>query len=227
MNGTPEAVIQEQFQRPNRSRNYWPFLSSLETLMKTKLFTATLLASAVFAGLAATPAMAQNNRTPEIDNAQQAINARIQQGMQSGHITPSEAQVLMRRDREISAREFSYKSDGRATPQERQQLRSDVAALSAEVERMIANQTVVRQGGSTPGIDRTSDNVGQRIDEGVRSGRISQREARMLHRQHRTIERHEAAYKSDGVVTQQERRQLRNELAALRDQVERLINPRG
>jgi hypothetical protein len=28
-------------------------------------------------------------------------------------------------------------------------------------------------------------------------------------------------------VTQQERRQLRNELAALRDQVERLINPRG
>ena len=195
--------------------------------MKSKLFTATLLASALFAGLAAAPAMAQNTHTPGIDNAQQAINARIQQGMQSGHITPSEAQMLLRRDREIEVREARFKSDGRATPQERQQLRADVAELSAEVERMMANRDVVRQGSSTPGIDNMQSDIGQRIDEGLRSGRISQREARMLRRQNRAIERHEAAYKSDGVVTQQERRQLRNELGALRDQVERLINPRG
>lgn len=195
--------------------------------MKSKLFTATLLASALFAGLAAAPAMAQNTHTPGIDNAQQAINARIQQGMQSGHITPSEAQMLLRRDREIEVREARFKSDGRATPQERQQLRADVAELSAEVERMMANRDVVRQGSSTPGIDNMQSDIGQRIDEGLRSGRISQREARMLRRQNRAIERHEAAYKSDGVVTQQERRQLRNELGTLRDQVERLINPRG
>ena len=37
------------------------------------------------------------------------------------------------------------------------------------------------------------------------------------------IERHEANFKSDGVVTKQERRQLRNEVAALRDQVERMM----
>jgi hypothetical protein len=195
--------------------------------MKSKLFTATLLASAVFASLAAAPAMAQNTNTPQIDNARQTVSARIQQGMQSGHITPSEAQMLMRRDREIDFREASYKSDGRATPQERQQLRTDVAALSTEVERMMSNQDVVRQGSSTPGIDRAAYEIGQRIDEGQRTGRISEREARMLHRQHRAIERHEAAYKSDGVVTQHERRQLRNELGALRNQVERLINPRG
>jgi hypothetical protein len=195
--------------------------------MKSKLFTATLLASAIFASLATAPAMAQNTNTPQIDNARQNVSARIQQGMQSGSITPSEAQMLLRRDRDIDAREASYKYDGRATPQERQQLRADVAALSAEVERMISNRDVVRQGSSTPGIDRANYDVGQRIDEGQRTGRISQREARMLHRQHHAIERHEAAYKSDGVVTQQERRQLRNELGALRDQVERLINPRG
>ena len=195
--------------------------------MKSKLFTATLLASALFTSLAAVPALAQNTNTQGIDNAQRAVAARIQQGMQSGHITPSEAQALLRRDREIDAREAHYKADGRATPQERQQLRSDVAALSAEVERMIANRDVVRQGSSTPGIDKASYEIGQRIDEGLRSRRISQREARRLHNQHRAIERHAAAYKSDGVVTQQERRQLRNELGALRDQVERLINPRG
>lgn len=195
--------------------------------MKSKRLTATLLASAIVASLAALPAMAQNTATPRIDTAQQAITARIQQGMQSGHITPWEAQGLLRRDREIDVREARFKSDGRATPQERQQLRADVAELGAEVERLMSNRDVVRQGSSTPGIDTMQSDIGQRIDEGLRSRRISQREARMLHRQHRAIERHEAAYKSDGVVTQQERRQLRSELGVLRDQVERLINPRG
>jgi polyhydroxyalkanoate synthesis regulator phasin len=195
--------------------------------MKSKFLTATLLASAIFTSLAAVPAMAQNPNIQGVDNAQRAIGARIQQGMQSGHITPSEAQALLRRDREIDAREARFMSDGRATPQERQQLRADVAALSAEVERMIANGDVVRQGSLTPGIDKATYDIGQRIDEGLRSRRISQREARNLHSQQRAIERHEAAYKSDGVVTQQERRQLRGELDALRAQVERLINPRG
>lgn len=201
--------------------------------MKSKLFTASVLALALFAGLAAAPAMAQNTYTPGIDNAQQAVSARIQQGLQSGHITPAEAQILYRRDRDIENREAYFKSDGRATPQERQQLRADMADLSAEVERMIANRDVVGQryqggqSGATPGIDNSQLDISQRIDEGLRNGRISQREARMLHRQERAIERREAAFKSDGVVTQQERRQLRSELSALRDQVERLINPRG
>ena len=88
--------------------------------MKSKLFTRTLLASALFAGLAAAPVMAQNTNTPQIDNARQTVSARIQQGMQSGQIIPSEAQMLMRRDREIDAREANYKSNGRATPQGRQ-----------------------------------------------------------------------------------------------------------
>ncbi|WP_309682681.1 hypothetical protein [Polaromonas sp.] len=216
--------------------------------MTSKLFTATALATALLAGLAAAPAMAQNTYTPGIDNAQQAVHARIQQGMQSGQITPSEAQNLYRRDRDIQNREAEFKSDGRASPQERQQLRADMAELSAEVERMIANRNVVGQYGrngqydqngqhgqnsqygqndNTPGIDNRQFEISQRIEEGLRTGRISQREARMLQRQERNIQRHEAAFKSDGVVTQQERRQLRNELSALRDQVERLINPRG
>jgi len=193
--------------------------------------TASIAASALLAALttlSAAPALAQNYpNTPAIDNAQQQVNARIQQGMQQGRISPSEAQALYRRDREIEAREQRYKSDGRATPQERQQLRSDVASLSAEVDRLIARPSMNYPTAATPGIDRAGYNIAQRIDEGLRDGRISQREARMLTRQSRAIERREAAFKSDGVVTQQERRQLRNELAELRDRVERLINPRG
>lgn len=200
--------------------------------MSSQRFSAASVAAsallAAAAALSAAPALAQNYpNTPAIDNAQQALNARIQQGMQQGRISPSEAQALYRRDREIEAREQRYKSDGRATPQERQQLRSDLANLSTEVDRMIARPSMNQPTAATPGIDQAEYNIAQRIDEGLRTGRISQREAQMLTRQSRTIERHEATFKADGVVTQRERRQLRNELAELRDRVERLINPRG
>lgn len=195
--------------------------------MKSKFLTASLLATAVFAGLGMSPAMAQNTNTPRIDQAQQAITTRIQQGMASGHITPSEAQMLIRRDRDIQMREAQFKSNGSASGQERQQLRNDLSALNADVERMMANNNVVRppaNAANTPGIDNREYQISQRIDEGVRSGRITQREARRLERREREIARHEAFFKSDGVVTRQERRQLRDELDTLRDDVERMFN---
>lgn len=197
--------------------------------MKSKIFTASLLASALFAGLGMSPAMAQNTSTPNVDRAQQQISARIQQGLNSGHITPSEAQALYRRDRDIAAKEAYFKSNGQATPQERQQLRADLNALSADVERMMANNVYngPRDVG-TPGLDNQEYRISQRIDEGVRDGRISQREARRLHSRERVIAQHEASFKSDGVVTPQERRQLRTELNALRSEVDRALrNGRG
>lgn len=196
--------------------------------MKTNILTASLIASALFAGLAATPAMAQVN-TPNIDQSQAQFSARIQQGLQSGRITPYEAQMLYRRDQDIQSREALYKSDGRATPAERQQLRNDMVALNAEVERAMNNSSVavLQPGTSLGGIDSREFNIRARIDEGVRTNRLSPQEAQRFMAREAQIERREAAFRSDGVVTQQERRQLRNQLTALRDQVERAINPRG
>lgn len=197
--------------------------------MKSKLLTTSLLASALFAGLGMTPAMAQNTNTPQVDRAQQAISARIQQGLNSGHITPSEAQALYARDRDIAAKEAFFKSNGQATPQERQQLRADLSALSADVERMMANNVYnAPRAVGTPGLDRQEYRISQRIDEGVRDGRISQREARRLLNRERVIAQHEASFKADGVLTQQERRQLRSELKALNADVDRALrNGRG
>ncbi len=192
--------------------------------MKSKLFTGSLLATALFVSLWGAPAMAQSTHTPRIDRAQQAIGARIQQGLASGHITPTEARELYRRDREIEMREIQMKSNGNASPQERQRLRADLEGLADEVERMMANSDVVRQGrDNTPGIDNRQADISERIDEGVRSGYISRRDARRLERRERGIARQEARFKRDGVVTPQERRQLREELNALRDDVERLL----
>lgn len=192
--------------------------------MKSKLFTDSLLASALFVSLCGAPVLAQSTNTPAIDRSQQAISARIQQGMASGHITPSEARELYRRDRDIDMRENQMKSNGIVNPQERQRLRSDLDGLGAEVERMMANSNVVGQGrDNTPGIDNIQANIRQRIDEGVRGGHISQRDGRRLQMRERAITRHEANFKRDGVVTAQERRQLRDELNRLRADVERLL----
>jgi len=193
--------------------------------MKSKFFTTSLLASALFLGMGLAPVMAQGTSTPAIDRTQQAISARIQQGMASGHITPSEARELYRRDRDIDIRESLFKANGSATPQERQQLRSDLDGLGAEVERMMANRDYVQPPGTTNtnGIDNRQRNISARIDEGVRSGRITQREARRLLNRERAIARHEVSYKRDGVVTQQERRQLRDELAMLNADVDQMM----
>lgn len=200
--------------------------------LKSKLFTASLLASALFAGLGFAPVMAQNTYTPGIDQAHQTISARIQQGIATGNITQPEAQALYQRGREIEMRENRFKADGNASQQERQQLRFDLEGLNSEVERLMANRDVVRPpaaGGvaanvdNTPAIDKLQDEIGDRIDEGVRTRRISQRDARRFHRREREIERQEDGFKSDGVLTQQERQQLRNELSTLRDDVERMV----
>jgi len=82
---------------------------------------------------------------------------------------------------------------------------------------------VVAQPGNTNGIDNREFNISQRIDEGVRTGRITQREARSLRSRERDVARLEAGFKRDGVVTPQERRQLRNALTKLRNDVERMI----
>lgn len=191
--------------------------------MKSKFFTASLLASALFVGLGPAPALAQGTNTPAIDRAQQAISDRIQQGLASGHITPSEARELYRRDRDIEIRENRFKANGNATPQERQQLRAELDGLGAEVERMMTNRDVAAQPDNTRGIDNRQVNISERIEEGIRTGRITQREARRLQNRERNIARQEARFKRDGIVTPQERRQLREQLTQLSDDVERMM----
>jgi len=192
--------------------------------MKSKWLISALTASACFGGAGfVAPALAQNTQTPRIDRAQEEIGARIEQGVESGRITRAEAQQLYQRERAIREREERYKADGYASAQERQLLRQDLDALRADVERAIVNPRVAAPYERTPGIDMREAAIRERIDEAVRSGQISEREARRLYRQERRIERDEARAKADGVVTRYERRQLRQELMALNNDLERAL----
>jgi hypothetical protein len=63
---------------------------------------------------------------------------------------------------------------------------------------------------NTPGVDARQERQQQRIDQGVASGELNQREAARLNRQQDRIEKMEERAKADGVVTKGERRALHN-----------------
>jgi opacity protein-like surface antigen len=60
----------------------------------------------------------------------------------------------------------------------------------------------------TPGIDQRQANQERRIDQGIASGQLTQREATRLDRQQDRIDRMENKAKADGVVTARERARL-------------------
>jgi len=79
----------------------------------------TILA-AVMAALAL-PVAAQTN-TPLVDKRQANQDARIQQGVQSGQLTPKETAKLEKGQAKVQKMEDKAKADGKVTPKERTRL---------------------------------------------------------------------------------------------------------
>ena len=67
-------------------------------------------------------ALAQSIATPGIDQRQINQEQRIQQGVQSGSLTPREAARLERGQQRLQAKEDRAKADGVVTPRERASL---------------------------------------------------------------------------------------------------------
>ena len=63
----------------------------------------------------------------------------------------------------------------------------------------------------TPKVDARQERQQERIDQGVASGELNQREAGRLQKEQDRIAGHEEKAKADGVVTKQERRKLNRE----------------
>lgn len=60
----------------------------------------------------------------------------------------------------------------------------------------------------TPGIDQRQANQERRIDQGIASGQLNQREANRLDREQNRVDRMENRAKADGVVTDRERARM-------------------
>jgi hypothetical protein len=78
----------------------------------------------------------------------------------------------------------------------------------------------------TPSVDRQQANIHVRIDQGVRQGYITQREARQLYQRERQLNQREARIKADGRVSPRERTALQRDVASLRAEVERKMSNR-
>lgn len=65
-----------------------------------------------------------------------------------------------------------------------------------------------------PGVNQRQHHQQHRIQQGVRSGELTAREAHRARNQQRAIRAEERAYKADGVLTRDERRDLHQDLNA-------------
>ncbi len=186
----------------------------------------TIFASLLTAGLLMSigvPALAERLSSVSIDQEQQNIRIRIQQGVAAGLITEEGAQALYRRERDIRFREIRFERDGRTSPQERDQLRRDLEIMRVDVERKLANNRVTGRQDAWAGIDRREEQIGDRIDRGIADGLITRAEAQRLHQRERDIYRREAKFKADGRVTQAEWKKLQGDLDALNRDTDRLL----
>lgn len=77
-----------------------------------------------------------------------------------------------------------------------------IVALTLGVSGMVFAQA------ETPGIDQRHANQEKRIDQGIASGQLNQREANRLDREQNRIDRMENRAKADGVVTDKERARI-------------------
>ncbi len=80
-----------------------------------------------------------------------------------------------------------------------------VAALTVGMSGMAFAQA------ETPVIDQRQANQEKRIDQGIASGQLNEREANRLDRQQNRIDRMENRAKADGVVTGKERARITHE----------------
>ena len=72
-------------------------------------------------------------------------------------------------------------------------------------------QAPAKDPAATPGIDQRQVNQEKRIDQGVKSGQLNQKEATRLEKREAKLEADKQAAKADGKVTKEERRTLNRE----------------
>lgn len=68
-----------------------------------------------------------------INQRQQHQQNRIQQGVQSGSLTPKEANALATQERLLNQKEQRYRADGKLTPKERRDLQTDLNQLNRKI----------------------------------------------------------------------------------------------
>jgi hypothetical protein len=184
---------------------------------KSRISLALLTAGILgVAGLGQAEAEA-GTRDPRVNARQQNQHQRVKQGVRSGELTRRETGVLAREQRDVRQLEREYKSDGTLTRDERIDLHQEQNQASRHIYEQkhdaqdrpaAAPPAALRD----PGVNDRQANQTGRIVSGVKTGELTQDEARKLREGRHEIRQTEQEYKADGTLTRDERIDLHQEL---------------
>jgi len=175
-----------------------------ETNMKT---AATVIAVAV-AGLFSVAASAQTAGSEVQRNVNQ--QQRIEQGIQSGQLTNREAGKLERGEARIERMESNAAKDGKLSAGEKARIQRAQNQESRQINRL-ENNAAKGNPNSASSQRMQADvqrnvNQQQRIEQGIQSGQLTNREAGKLERGQARVNRAEARAGADGKVGPKEQR---------------------
>lgn len=169
--------------------------------MKTTLPRIAAAAAASALALTASAAAAQG-WTP-ISQRQANLEARIDAGMRSGDLTRAEARELRTALDDLDVLESRYRVDG-LSRWERNDLQRRFDALSMRVryDRRDGDQRWDdwrAPNGGWMNINARQARLDHRIEQGLRTGRLTPREAASLRAEYRSVARLEARYRMNGL----------------------------
>ena len=161
-----------------------------------------LIAITIVAALFSFGAHAQNAATETArDTAQQQ---RIEQGLQSGQLSTKEAASLEHKEQRIDATEARDMKDGKLSAGEKAQIQREQNRVSSDISKdkhnaVTGNPNSVSSQRMQADVQR---NVNQeaRINQGVRSGQLTNKEAGSLERGQAHVDRAEAHAGANGHV---------------------------
>jgi len=170
---------------------------------------ATVIAVAV-AGLFSAAAWAQTVGT----EVQRDVNQqqRIEQGLKSGSLNTREASQLERGEARIDRMESNAAKDGKLSPAEKARIQRAQNQESRQINRLESNAAKGNPNSASSqrmqaDVQRNV-NQQQRIEQGVQSGQLSNREAGKLERGQARVNRAEAHAGADGHVGPNEQRRI-------------------
>lgn len=171
-----------------------------------------LIGAAAVAAAFATPALAQTTGSV----VQRDVNQqeRIEQGLKSGQLTTREASQLERGEAKVERTESRALSDGKLSPAEKARIDRAQNAESREIYRDKHNAAVGNP--NSPSSQRmqadVQRNINQqsRIEQGVKSGQLTNREAGRLERGQAHVNHMEARAGRDGHVGPHEQSRIQS-----------------
>ncbi len=170
--------------------------------------TAMAASAAAIAALFSIAAQAQTAGSEVQRNLNQ--QQRIEQGLKSGSLTTQEASKLERGEARIDRMESNALKDGKLSPAEKARIQRAQNQESGQINRLENN--AARGDPNSKSSQRmqadVQRNINQqrRIEQGVQSGQLSNREAGKLERGQARVDRAEARAGSDGHVGPNEQR---------------------